>query len=55
MSTYILAKAHQEQILRQAKQDHLIRAAKRAERKVGEQRPSQARTWNARRLPATRA
>jgi hypothetical protein len=54
MTTYTLAKAHQNQILREAKQDQLIRAAKRAKRLAEEQRTSQAKTWTTRRPPATR-
>jgi hypothetical protein len=55
MSTYYLAKAHQEQVLREAAQARIVRAAKRAERLAGGQRSSQAKVWATRRLLAARA
>lgn len=41
MFTYYLAKARQDQLLREAEQDRLVKAAKRAEREAGERRSSQ--------------
>ena len=55
MSTYYLAKAHQEQVLREAAQDRIVRAVKRAKRMGGGQRSWQAKTWATRRPRATRA
>jgi hypothetical protein len=55
MSTYYLAKAHQEQVLREAAQARIVRAAKRAKRISGGQRSSQTKAWATCRLRATHA
>jgi hypothetical protein len=55
MSTYYLAKANQEQLLREAEQDRLIREAMRAKRKAGKRRLSQEKGWGDRRLHTTHA
>jgi len=55
MSTYYLAKARQNQLLREAEQDRLVRTAMRAKREAGAHRLSQAKGWVNRRLHATRA
>ena len=48
MSTYYLAKAHQEQILQEAKQNQLIKAAKRAKYAGAKRSTSRTRAWSAR-------
>jgi len=53
MFTYYSAKARQDQLLREAEQDRLIRATKRAKRESGQH--SQAKGWINRRLHTTRA
>lgn len=54
MSTYYLAKAHQEQVLREAAQARIVRAAKRAKRMTQELASSPAKAQATRRLPAAR-
>ena len=48
MFTYYSAKAHQDQLLREAEQDRLIRTAKRAKREAGKHQHSQAKSWSRR-------
>ena len=54
MFTYYLAKARQNQLLREAEQDRLVKAAKRARKEAGALRSSQVGGWGNRRLHATR-
>jgi hypothetical protein len=54
MSLYYLAKAHQDQLLREAEQDRLVKEAMRAKRKSGKRRPPRTKGWGNRRLHATR-
>ena len=55
MSTYYLAKAHQEQILREAKQNHLIKVAKRAKQAGTKRSTSRMTEWSTRQAHIARA
>ena len=55
MFTYYLAKARQDQVLREAEQVRLTRATTRAKRGTREHKPSQAKGWPNRLFRATRA
>jgi hypothetical protein len=55
MPTYYLAKANQEQLLREAEQDRLIKEARRAKREGSKRGPSHSKGWGNRRLHTTRA
>jgi hypothetical protein len=54
MSTYFLAKAHQDHLLREAKEDQLIKAAMRAKQVGSKRAPSRITGWTVR-LHTTRA
>jgi hypothetical protein len=54
MSTYFLAKAHQDRLLREAKKDQLIKAARRAKQVGSKRAPSRTTGWTGR-LHITRA
>jgi hypothetical protein len=55
MFTYYLAKAQQDQVLREVETGRLIRTIKRTERSVGKHKLSQAKGWVNRRLRTARA
>ena len=55
MSTYYLAKAHQEQIRREAKQNQLIKAAKGAKQASTKRSTSRTTEWSTRQDHIARA
>ena len=55
MFAYYLAKARQDQLLREAEQGRLVKAANRAKRESGAPRSSQVGGWGNRRLRVTHA
>ena len=55
MSTYYLAKAHQEQILREAKQNQLIKATKLAKQAGTKRSTSRTTEWSTRQARVARA
>jgi hypothetical protein len=55
MSIYHLAKAHQEQILREAKQNQLTKASKRAKQASTKRSTSRTTEWSTRQAHIARA